>query len=98
MMVEHIAALAVIGCCCVTVATVSAAHHELVLPAREEAYAAQAALNAIRITNANPTGGMQVKTPLAFDKYAATVVGDKIEVKKVGTDKKWTFTRRLHTH
>lgn len=98
MMVEHIAALAVIGCCCVTVATVSATHHELVVPAREEAYAAQAALNAIRITTANPTGGMRVVTPLALDKYAATVDGDKIEVEKLGTDKKWTFTRGLHVN
>jgi hypothetical protein len=98
-MVEHIAALAVIGCCCVTIATVQATHHEMVVPARDEAYAAQVALIAVRLFAANPDPTKRIITcPMGFDQYEAVVHDTKVEVKIIGSSKTWTFTRGVHTN
>lgn len=96
IIVEHIAALAVVGCCCVTIATVCATRNQLVVPARDEALAAQTALDADRMVILNPDKGNVVTIPMGSDKYQATVQAQTVEVIKVGTTQHWTFTRRVH--
>lgn len=99
-MVEHIAALAVIGCCCVTIATVSATHHEMVVPARDDAYAQQVALTAIRLNVA--TNENLMHCDMGDDRFTAHVTATQVEVSlddQTGQEiESWTFVRGVHSH
>jgi hypothetical protein len=95
-MVEHLAAIVVITLAVSTVVMISRYHSELVEPARLDALAQQAALNAVRVQRAD--GTMQTNEHLGAYHFVTQVHGQEVDVKLVARHKKWRFSTGVHSN
>ncbi len=94
LIVEHLAALAVIGCASASIVTVAQVHRQFVSPERNAAYAAQVALNTARVYAA--TGTAKTHYLMGHNQFTSQVTNGQIEVTMDGSKNQWTFTTGLH--
>lgn len=95
-MVEHLAAIVVIALAVSTVVMIGRYHSELVEPARLDALAQQAALNAARVQLADGTS--QTEEHLGAYRFQTKVHGQEVEVSLDAVHKKWHFATGVHAH
>lgn len=95
-MVEHLAAIVVIALAVSTVVMISRYHSELVEPARLDALAQQAALNAARMQHAD--GTTATVEHLGAYQFKTQVQGQEVTVKLEALHKTWHYQAGVHAH